>query len=211
MKKIISILTILIASIFLTACEDEPKTPSEVTQAFWMALETKNMGQLKHFISEQSLREEYTAEDIVSVSKARFGKILIDGRIAEVETTVTVESDQPEEVSLNTQLVKENEKWKVDYQATIDEINSTGKLSQVIRELRVLGEQFSKDLSKEFESSMNELDKTMPEIENNIKHLGEQIKEHVPELRQQFEDLAEQLEQALEESLSSDEGKKKSI
>ena len=204
-KRILFLLPIILASLLLTACEDEPKTPSEVTQAFWYAVENKNIDQIKQLISEKSLRDEYLAENIVSVSKPSFGKIVIDGDIAEVETKVVVESDNPTTVSLDTLLVKENEKWKVDYHATVDEIGSEGQLAQVIRELRTFGEKFSKDFSKEFESSMDELDKAMPEIEKEISNLSEQIKEHVPELKKQFEDLAKQLQEALEESLSEEQ------
>lgn len=205
MKKLIPILAVILTSVFLTACEDEPKTPAEVTQAFWLALENKDIGQLKDFISEKSLQEDFNAENIVSVSNARLGRIIIDGKEAEVETTVTVESDRQDDIELETQLVQENEKWKVDYQATVDEIKSPGKLSRVIRDLRVLGKQFSDDLSDELESSLNELDQAMPEIESEIKELSEQIKEQVPELKQRFEGLAEELQQALEESLSDDD------
>ncbi len=205
MKKLLPLLTILLASIFLTACEDEPKTPFEVTQAFWYAVENKNIDQIKQLISEKSLRDEYLADNIVSVSETSFGKIVIDGDIAEVETTVVVESDNPTTVPLDTLLVKENEKWKVDYHTTVDAIGSGGQLAQVIRELRVFGEKFSRDFSKEFESSMDELDKAMPEIEKEISNLSEQIKEHVPELKKQFEELAKQLQEALEESLSEEQ------
>ena len=205
MKNLLPLLTILLASIFLTACEDEPKTPFEVTQAFWYAVENKNIDQIKQLISEKSLRDEYLADNIISVSETSFGKIVIDGDIAEVETTVVVESDNPTTVPIDTLLVKENEKWKVDYHATVDAIGSGGQLAQVIRELRVFGEKFSRDFSKEFESSMDELDKAMPEIEKEISNLSDQIKEHVPELKKQFEELAKQLQEALEESLSEEQ------
>ena len=205
MKKILLWMPIILASVFLTACEDEPTSPFEVTQAFWHAVESKNIDQIKQLISEKSLRDEYLAENIVSVSKPSFGKIVIDGNIAEVETEVVVESDNPTTVSLDTLLLKENEKWKVDYHATVDEIGSEGELAKVIRELRGFGEKFSKEFSKEFESSMDELDKAMPEIEKEISNLSEQIKEHVPELKKQFEDLAKELQQALEESLAEEQ------
>ena len=204
-KKIRPLLTILLASVFLTACEDEPKSPFEVTQAFWQAMENKNVDQVKKLISEKSLRDESLADNIVSISQPSFGKIVIDGNEAEVETKVVIESDNPTTVPLDTLLVKENEKWKVDYHATVDAIGSGRELAQMIQELRTFGEKFSKDLSREFESSMDELDKTMPEIEKEIKNLGEQIKEHVPELKKQFEDLAKQLQDALEDSMSEEQ------
>ncbi len=201
MKKLLPLLTILLISIFLTACEDEPKSPFEITQAFWNAVENKNIKQIKQLITKQSLGDEYLAENIVSVSKPSFGKIVIDGDIAEIETTVVVESDKPSNVSLDTLLVKENEKWKVNYHATISAINEEGTLSQVLKELKNFGEKFS----LEFENSLKELDKAMPEIEKEISNMGEQIKEHVPEIKRQFEELAEELQQALKESLSEEQ------
>jgi len=200
MKKLLPLLTILLTTIFLTACEDEPKSPFEVTQAFWYAVENKNIDQIKQLISEKSLGDEYLAENIVSISKPGFGKIVIDGDIAEIETTVFVESDNPTEVSLDTLLVKENEKWKVDYHETVSKIHEGGKLNEILSELK----NFSEKFSLEFESSLEELDKAMPEIEKEISNMGEQLKEHVPEIKKQFEELAEQLQQAIEESFSDE-------
>ncbi len=205
MKKLFPLLSLLLLSIFLTACQDEPKSPFEVTQAFWHAMETKNVDQIKKLISEKSLHDKIIPENLVSISKPGFGKILIDGDTAEIETTVVIESDNPTEVPLETLLVKENEKWKVDYHATINAVSSEGQLAKAIRELKTFGEKFSREFSKEFESSMDELDKAMPEIEKEIQNLGDQIKERVPELQKQFEDLAKQLQQALEESQAEEQ------
>ena len=200
MKKLFPLISFFILGLFLTACNNEPKSPFEVTQAFWHAVETKNVDQIKKLISKKSLHDEILTENVVSISKPDFGKITIDGNNAEVETTVVVESDHPSTVSLDTFLVKENETWKVDYHATVDTLSSQGQLAQAIRDLRTFGEKFSKDFSREFESSMDELDKAMPDVEKQIKNLGDQIKEQVPELKKQFEDLAKQLQQALKES-----------
>ena len=211
MKRLISLFTLLCSSLLLSACEDGPKTPTEVSQAFWLAMENKNVDQVKKLLSSQSLKDEFSSDSIVSVSNAQLGKVIIDGSLAKVETNVTVESDKPTEVPLDTVLVKENKHWKVDYQATVEALHSAGSLAHVIRELRVLGEQFSKDLSKEFENSMNELDKAMPEIEQEIKQLGEQIKGQVPELKKQFEDLTRELQEALEGSLSEEQKPQEAI
>ena len=206
MKKTFPRITlILLVSLFLTACEDEPKSPFEVTQAFWYAVENKNIDLIKKLVSEKSLGDEYLGDEylpdnIVSVSEVSFGKIMIDGDIAEVETTLVVESDNPTTIPIDTLLVKENEKWKVDYHSTVGAIGSGGQLSQIIKDMKVFGEKFS----MEFENSLNELDKAMPEIEKEISNMGEQIKEHVPEIKRQFEELAKKLQQALEESLAEE-------
>ena len=41
MKNNLRWITLILASVFLTACEDEPKSPLEVSQAFWYAVENK--------------------------------------------------------------------------------------------------------------------------------------------------------------------------
>ncbi|MFK8068425.1 MAG: lipoprotein [Gammaproteobacteria bacterium] len=201
MKNIIPAIVVLFSVLLLTGCEDEPKTPMQVTQAFWTAVETKNIDQLKNYISEKSLRDEYKTENIIDVSNISFGKIVIDGKLAEVETNVVVESDKPVTVPIDTLLVQENELWKVDYHATIDSIKNTGQLSQIFQELKG----FSDQLSKEFENSMEELDKAMPEIEKGISDFGEEMKERIPEIQKQFEDITRQLERAWEESLQEDQ------
>lgn len=201
MKKIIPIVALFMTTIFLSACEDEPRSPLEVTQAFWSAVETKDIRKIKKFITEKSLRDEYKTENIITVSNITFGKIIIDGKKAEVETNVTIESDNPVAVPIDTLLVNENDKWKVDYHATINSISQAGQLSQIFEELKGFGEQ----LTKGFENSMKELDKAMPEIERDISEFGDQIKKRVPELKKQFEDITRELERAWKESLEKEQ------
>ncbi len=201
MKKIILTIVLFFSIFLLSACEDEPKTPMEVTQAFWSAIETKNIDQLKNYISEKSLRDEHQAENIISVSNISFGKIVIDGKLAEVETNVVVESDKPFTVAIDTLLVQENQQWKVDYHATVDSIRNTGQLNQIFQELKG----FSEQLSKQFENSMEELDRAMPEIEKGISDFGKEMKERIPEIQKQFENITRELERAWEESLQKDQ------
>ena len=89
-------------------------------------------------VSEKSLRDDTMSEDILSVSEVSYGKIIIDGDHSEIETSLTIDSDNPETVSIDTLLVRENEKWKVDYHQTMDAIGTGEQLSQILRELKKL-------------------------------------------------------------------------
>ncbi len=206
MKPLLTLTAFFIFAVSLTACNNKPESPFEVTQSFWHAVENKNIRQIKKLISVKSLQDNMPGEHIVAVSKITLGKIIIDGNRARVETTLVIESDEPTTVHMDTLLVKEDDQWKVDYQDTMEALQEEGQLSQVIRELKNFGEK----LSTEFDKSMQELDHAMPEIEKGINDLGDKIKKEVPKIKKQIEEMAEELQRALEKSLKEDE-KQKSI
>ena len=202
-------MTGLFLTLVLSACQEQPATPMDVSQAFWEAVKQKDVNAIRQLSITNSIPADLKSEDVVSITNASFGKIVIDGTHAEVETRVTVASDHPASLPLDTVLIQENEQWKVDYQASMSAIYDGSQVSEIIRELKVFGENFS----KEFDQSMHELDKAMPEIEKEVNRMGEALKEHLPAIKKQFEDLARELQRSLEEALppETEDDQKKSI
>lgn len=183
-------------ALLLSGCSSQPATPLSVSEAFWQAVQKKDLNAIEALSLPNSLPEKLEESNVVSISGASFGKIIIDGAQAEVETRITIESDEPLALPIRTLLVQEEDGWKVDYRATVSAVSMQNPLNDLLRELKVFGEEFG----RQFDQSMDQLDEAMPEIQREIGRMGETFKERVPELKQQFEGLAEELQKAIEEA-----------
>lgn len=185
----------------LLAC-GKPKTPQEVADNFWRAVESGNPNQVKKHVSAKDQITMDSLQNIMPITEISFGKIVIDGDIASVDTTVTLEGDRTMELPINTHLIKENKQWTVDYERTINTIVAAGKVAAVINQFKDIGNIVREGI----EQSVDELEKAMPNIEKELSNLEQQIQQAVPALKSRFENFSKQLEQALSEpATSSDE------
>jgi len=176
----------------LIAC-GKAKTPQEVAHSFWQAVESGNPSQVKKHVSAKDQITMDSLQNVMPISDISFGKIIIDGDIASVDTLVTLEGDRPMELPINTHLLKENDQWAVDYVRTIDTIVGAGKVAAVINQFKDIGNAVKNGI----EQSVNELEKAMPNIEEQMSNLEEQIQLAVPQLKSRFENFSRELEQAL--------------
>lgn len=183
-------LVLLIAT--LTAC-DKPSTPVEVAAEFWEALQTGDAGKVKRHITAAEATSLESIEQVLPISGAKLGRIVIDERTATIDTTITVSGDKPLEFPLKTYLVVEDEDWKVDYARTVEAVANAGKLAAVIEKVHEFGD----TLQQGIERSVQELEHTLPQIEQELSRIEEQIKQHVPELRKRLEQFTQELEEAM--------------
>lgn len=184
--------------VFLTACSG-PDTPQVVTQKFWTAVESGKAKEVKKFVSAKDKTSIGTLEEILPISNVSYGKIVIDGTRASVETTITLESDQSMDLPITTHLVKEGNRWAVDYERTIYTITAAGKVAAVINQFKDFGIALKDGIGR----SVTELEKTLPSIEKELEKMEDQIQQAVPELRSRFENFSKQLEQALSAPIDS--------
>lgn len=176
----------------LTAC-GKPSTPVEVASEFWKALEAGNAGLVKRHITAAEAASLESIDQVLPISNAELGRIVIDGRAATIDTSITVTGDKPLEFPLKTYLVLEDEDWKVDYARTIEAVANAGKLAAVIEKVHEFGD----TLQQGIERSVQELEHTLPQIEQELSRIEEQIKQHVPELRKRLEQFTQELEEAM--------------
>ena len=179
----------------------KPKTPQEVADNFWRAVESGNPNQVKKHVSAKDQITMDSLQNIMPITEISFGKIVIDGDIASVDTTVTLEGDRTMELPINTHLIKENKQWTVDYERTINTIVAAGKVAAVINQFKDIGNIVREGI----EQSVDELEKAMPNIEEELSNLEQQIQQAVPALKSRFENFSKQLEQALSEPATSSE------
>jgi len=168
-RSIVNPIFFIIGFIFivaLTACQAR-KTPIETTQHFWSAIAKNQLDTAKKYCSSKSQHLPATDNARIKESTFDYGKIVIDGLKASVETQfISPSSDK--KLSFTTFLVNENEDWKIDCQRSINAFNSHQVFKDLFNELSNLG----KDLNKQIEQQL-------PIIEKEIESFGKELKQQL--------------------------------
>jgi len=193
-KTILILLFLSCICLFITSC-NEGLYPIDVAEGFWRAVKDKDAKAIQKYSTNISLKEDELGENILPLDEITLGKTVIDGESAWVDTTVTISGDKPFTIPLRTELVRENKRWKVDYNATIKLVSQGSAVSNVINSIRNM----SKDLAEELNESMEEIQKTIPEVTKEIEKIEESLLEHIPELKKQIEEFVRDLKDAIEE------------
>ncbi|MEE9190186.1 MAG: hypothetical protein V3U16_05405 [Candidatus Neomarinimicrobiota bacterium] len=158
-------------------------------------MKNKDTKAIQKYSTNNSLKEDELGENILPLDEITLGKTVIDGDSAWVDTTVTISGDRPFTIPLRTELIRENKRWKVDYDATIKLVSHGSAVSNVINSIRNM----SKDLAEELNESMEEIQKTIPEVTEEVEKIEESLLEHIPELKKQIEEFVRDLKDAIEE------------
>ena len=180
--------------IFITSC-NEGLYPIDVAEGFWRAVKDKDTESIQKYSTNISLKENELGENILPLDEITLGKTVIDGDGAWVDTTVTISGDKPFTIPLRTELIRENKRWKVDYDSTIQLVSQGSAVSNVINSIKNM----SKDFAEELNQSMDEIQKTIPEMTEEVEKIEESLLEHIPELKKQIEEFVRELKDAIEE------------
>lgn len=173
--------------------------PQEVADRFWRAVVTGHPGKIRRYVLRQQRDTLANDAEILPVSTFTLGRIVIDGERATIDTRIILESDSPVPLTIPTQLVQEQQQWRVDYDATVNAISSQSELARVIGKIGALGD----SLQQGIEQSVDEMKQALPVIEQELARLEGRIKQAMPELREKLETFAKRLEESLEESLQA--------
>ncbi|MBI4006432.1 MAG: hypothetical protein HY356_07150 [Gammaproteobacteria bacterium] len=184
--------TFLIFNLVLYGCAAN-LTPIEVSERFWTAVQNKDVRAVRNYVSSASLDKKDLTENILPIGEVSLGRTVIDGEQAWVDTTVAISGDDPFKLPLKTVLLQENKQWKVDYDATVASVSSSGAVARVMGNLTDLSRQFADGLDR----SLTEIQKTLPQVQKEIGKIEENLRERIPELRQRMEEIMKQLEEAL--------------
>ena len=170
-----------------------PLPPQDVADRFWRAVMTQHPAKIRRYVRDQD--QETLADDpaIMPVESFELGRVVIDGDATSIETRITLGADKPVALWINTLLVRENERWRVDYSATIRDISLQSNLAQVIDQIEAFGGALKDGIDK----SVEEMKKVLPDIERELLRIEEAIKQRVPELRERLEEFTRQLEDSL--------------
>lgn len=210
-NAIFSFVTLLFLCITLMSCQSS-KTPSEVSEHFWLGMKTKNVALIKKYSLQSSIEESENLAGVDEISKYTFGKIIIDGEIAEIETTVLVSSENKNrEITLNTYLENHNEVWKVNYKKTTLQLVVKQSMQEVLGDIDKMTEEITGQIQEsvedikekvvpEMKSKAEEIqEKVIPEIKSKIEETEKEVLKKLPELKNIFDEFLHELGKSLEE------------
>ena len=183
----------LLCGLILTACVPN-LTPMEVSERFWTAVKNKDVNEVKKYIAPGTVSNN-ESDNLLPVDDVKLGRTVIDGDRAWIDTMVVTVGKESFEVPLETKLLKHQEQWKVDYDATVESLSKDNAIARAIDGLADISEQLADNLDQ----SLEEMQKAIPEVKKEIERIEDNVKEHLPELQQKMDDFIRQLEKALED------------
>ena len=193
-KTIFQLFFLSLICLFITGC-DEGLYPIDVSEGFWRAVKNKDINAIEKYSTEDSLTGDELSENILPLDEIVLGKTVIDGDGAWVDTTVTISGDKPYTLPIKTVLIRENKRWKVDYQATMKWVSKGSSVYSVISGIKNMTE----DLAEELNQSMEDIQKAIPEVKEEVEKIEKSLLEHVPELKKQIKEFIEDLEEAIKD------------
>ena len=187
-----SVTVALISLAMLSGCA-RPLPPQDVADRFWRAVITQHPAKIRRYVREENQATLKDDPEILPVSEFELGRVVIDGESATIETRITLDADKPVALKIDTELVREGERWRVDYTATIDDISTQSQLAQVIGQIENIGGAIADGIDK----SVDEMKKMLPEIERQLSRIEAEIKQRMPELRERLEEFSKSIEESL--------------
>ncbi len=180
----------------LLSCQST-KTPLQVSDHFWLGIQTKNVALVKKYSLVNSIDESEDIAQFENVTAATFGKIIIDGDLAKVETNVTMPSNEKTfDITLQTYLENNNDVWKVNYRKTVLQLEINRNMAEVFGDI----EEITAEMTEEIEESVEAIkEKIVPEIKSQIEHAKKELLEKLPELKDIFDEFLHELGKSLEE------------
>ncbi|OQY99490.1 MAG: hypothetical protein B6D35_09090 [Candidatus Brocadia sp. UTAMX2] len=160
---------ITLSLIFTSGCRGN-KSPQEVAQYFWNAMKVQDVESCRKYATAKTRALIDPSGERFKNAVVTFGKIVIDGDLATIDTTARL-SGHGAETSLpfQTILKKEDGEWRVDYVQTKETIREDNSFSEITKNLRDLGGK----LSERVNEALGEMKQKMPEYEEKIKKLGD--------------------------------------
>ena len=194
-NSLINSMFLLCSTLFIPGCAAN-LSPIEVSDKFWTAVKNGDGQMASGYVTSgslESLKKQHLDQDILPINNVSFGKTVIDGEQAWVDTDVEIAGHDPFPLPLKTVLLMENKQWKVDYGKTVAAVSKTNSVARVLGELNNLGEQFNDKLNQ----SLDEIERTLPQVQKEIEKIEDNMRQKLPELQQRLEEFMRQLEEAL--------------
>ena len=180
----------------LLSCQSS-KTPLQVSEHFWLGVKTKNVALVKKYSLVASIDKSEELDQFDNITAVIFGRRIIDGNLAEVETNVTMTSNEKiRTITLNTYLEKNNDVWKVNYRKTAFQLAVKQDMAKAFDEFQ----EMSEEIAAEIKESVDEIkEKIVPEVKSKIEQVEKELLEKLPEFKSIFDEFLHELGKSLEE------------
>lgn len=179
----------------LTACQHQA-SPEAIATTFWRAAVNNNSLIMKRVTSKNTYTQQDDFSQLHKATNFKLGKIVIEGDRANIETTLYFD-DPDSPFALTTYLLKEEDKWLVDYQRSLAFLNVNRDMSEIMDDIEELARQFADQVEGSVEQFRQ---KALPEIRSKIDEAERKLRKKLPELKQQVDQFLDELERSIEES-----------
>ena len=183
---------LLLLAVINASCTQQ-LTPQKVAREFWVALEQGNPQGVKRHIRATDVLALGSLDEVLPIVSFELERTIIEMDIATIDTTVIINADRPLQFPLKTYLVLEDDRWKVNYEKTVNAVETAAKLATVIGKVHEFGDALQEGIDR----SMGQLEATLPQIEQELSRFEEQIKQHLPELSKRLEGFSHELDKAI--------------
>ncbi|TVL98953.1 MAG: hypothetical protein CV087_19890 [Candidatus Brocadia sp. WS118] len=197
---------------FTSGCRLD-KPPQEVAQCFWDAMKVQDVENGRKYATTSTRTLVDTSGEQFKDAVVTFGKIVIDGDLTTIDTTVRLQKHGTEtSIPFQTILVKEDGEWRVDYAQTKETIKEDDSFSGITKNLQELGGK----LTKRMDEALGEIKQKIPEYEEKMKKLGdvaskkmdEALQRSMEEIKKDIEKLGEILDDYLKKEDGNDKEEK---
>lgn len=182
----------LLFFVLVTSACSEPKSPLDVSAAFWKSIQARDLNLLYESVAPDSVKQ-YKLDDMPSVGKVYLGEAVVEEDNARVETSIEITDAGNMEIPAKTFLVRKNGKWKVDYDETVGSVSMNSRIARLFSNMEDAGDEFM----EQFNDIVNEYQKTIPEVQRGLKKLEERIKLQIPEIKDRIEEFAREIDRSL--------------
>ena len=172
--KIAFLLALL--SFLLTACifSSESQNAVAVTEAFWKAVQEKDMDKAKQLATWESAEYlKFLQSDKINAQRFETGEVKVTDQTAEVATILYGGNSGNVEIPVRTVLLRVDNNWRVDVQKTMGSMVS-GAMGAVVDELNSFMQESLKGVDKALSQGIGELGKALDE---GLKQLQKDLKE----------------------------------
>jgi len=167
----------------VTACQST-KTVEDITLAFWSAIGENNLDLAKKYCSAESKPLLSSSHHVnFQNTTLSYGKIVIDGDQATVETLI-VPSDDGKQHTFITFLLKEDNNWKVDYQRSRKNLENSQLFINLFKSLDTLSDTINKQLEHQLPLIEEGIKSFEQEFKQKIDELGKELKKTFPKKKQ---------------------------
>jgi hypothetical protein len=199
-QNFIYIITFMSICSGILSCQSS-MTPLQVSMKFWEGIEKKNISLITIYSYSNIGLSIEDINQLLDFSVITFGKIIINKDIAEIETQMTITSDEKDiNIPFKTHLHRKSDVWKVNYDESIRSLKTNQGMTELLRSIKKLTE----GLADEIDVSIEDIKmKTMPVIESELENIEQRLRKKIPEFKNMLDELLDTIKNSLEKVIPS--------
>ena len=152
----------------------ESQNAVAVTEAFWTAVQNKDMEKAKQLSTWESAEYlKFVQSDKINAQRFETGEVKVTNKSAEVATVLYGGNKGDVKIPARTVLVRVDNDWRVDVQKTMGSMVS-GAMGAVVNELNDFMQESLKGVDKALSQGIDELGKA---LDQGLKQLQEDLKD----------------------------------